>query len=159
MKGISLVGVLLLGCSVPAFSNVTVITPIPAFSNVTVITPIAGAAVGSPFALSASATPCLSQPIAAMVYSLDDSTTTTIVYATSLSASGSASIGAHTLHVKSWGNQGASCVANVAITVVASPTAAVSGGAIAVFGIQKLNGWQPANDPDTSNGLSTARRK
>jgi hypothetical protein len=69
-----------------------------------------------------------------MGYSLDNSPTTTIVYGASVNASVTASTGAHTLHVKSWGNQGASCVTDVAITVTtataptlpASPEVSVS---------------------------------
>jgi hypothetical protein len=145
MKAFSLVGLSLLAFSMPAFSNVTVTTP------------YAGATVTTPFPLIASATPCSSQPIAAMGYSLDNSTNTTIVYATSVKASVSASIGAHTLHVKSWGNLGASCVEDIAITVVASPTALVPTGAIAVYGIHKLNGWQAVTDAATGYGYSTGK--
>lgn len=96
----------------------------PAFSAVTVVSPASGALVTSPMTLIASATPCSSQPIAAMGYSLDSSTNTTAIYSTAVNTQVIAPLGRHTLHVKSWGNKGASCVADVVITV-AAPAAAV----------------------------------
>jgi hypothetical protein len=90
----------------------------PAFANVTVVSPVNGATVTSPFALSATASPCSSQPISAMGYSLDSSSNSTIVKSTSTSASVSATAGSHVLHVKSWGASGASCVTSVSINVV-----------------------------------------
>jgi hypothetical protein len=55
--------------------------------------------------------------------------------------------------VKSWGNQGASCVTNVAITVAAS--AAAPSNAIAVNGIQKQYVWQGVYDTATGSGLAS----
>ena len=127
----------------------------PAFSNVTVMSPVTGAQVSSPFALQATATPCSSQSISAMGYSLDNSTNTTIVYATSVNAAVVAPAGAHVLHVKSWGNQGASCVTNVAINVVATAQAAAPSNAIAVYGIQKQYVWRGVYDTATGSGLAT----
>ena len=72
---------------------------------------------------TATASPCSSQPIASMGYSLDGSTSTSVVNSTSINAQVSAPAGAHTLHVKSWGNQGASCVADVPITIAAAAPA------------------------------------
>ena len=92
-----------------------------------------------------------------MGYSLDNSTSTTIVYSTSVSASVSTSLGSHTLHVKSWGNQGASCVTDVPITVVAGPKPeTIPSNAISVYGIQKLNYyWQGIQDDATGNGIAS----
>ncbi len=98
-----------------------------AFANPTVNSPASGSVLTTPFNLAASTSSCSSQPISAMGYSLDNSPNTTIVYSTAINASVSASTGAHTLHVKSWGNHGASCVTDVAITVSgAGPTPAAS---------------------------------
>ena len=102
-----------------------------AFANPTVASPANGSTVTSPFTLAASTSSCSSEPIASMGYSLDNSPTTTIVNGSSVDASITASTGAHTLHVKSWGTGGASCVTDVAITVVAAvaaptPTPALS---------------------------------
>jgi hypothetical protein len=67
-----------------------------------------------------------------MGYSLDNSGNTTIVIGASVNASVTATPGAHTLHVKSWGNRGASCVTDVAITVAGGPPALVLSDAVNV---------------------------
>ena len=82
---------------------------LPAFAAVGVSSPVSGAKLASPFLLTASASPCSSQPISSMGYSLDNSPNTVVVYSTSINTQVTATAGAHTLHVKSWGNQGASC--------------------------------------------------
>ena len=86
-----------------------------------------------------------------MGYSLDSSSNTTIIYSTSINASVSGTVGTHTLHVKSWGNQGASCVTDVQIKIVSGSS--VPSNAIAVNSIQKY-AWQEVNDSAT-NGIST----
>jgi len=89
-----------------------------------------------------------------MGYSLDNSVHTTIVNETSVTATVAASAGSHVLHVKSWGNQGASCVTNVAIDVVSAPTDAMPSGTIAVKNIQKAFTWRQSYDSATS-GISS----
>lgn len=96
---------------------------LPAFANPTVSSPGAGA-VSSPFTLSADAATCSSQPVSTMGYSLDSSSSTTVFNGTSIDTTVSASAGNHTLHVKSWGDKGASCVTDVAIDVTGSSSAA-----------------------------------
>ncbi len=98
--------------------GITVVTA----NAVTISVPTPGETVKSPFTLSAYATVCSSQAVTAMGYSLDSSSVTTTVNAQSVQASVVAATGAHTLHVKAWGN-GTSCVTNVALTV-GSTTAA-----------------------------------
>lgn len=127
---------------------------VPALANVTVYSPANGWEVVSPFNLSATASPCSSQPIAAMGYSLDNSSNTTIVNAASVNAKVSAPTGAHTLHVKSWGNQGASCVTDVAIVVMPDPTSSVPVDAVVFNSVQALSNWQATNDSATA-GSST----
>lgn len=129
----------------------------PAFSNVSVSTPVSSAQVSSPVKLIATASPCSSQAISAMGYSLDNSTDTTIVNGASVSAQVAATVGSHVLHVKSWGNLGAVCVTNVPITVVGVSTAtAVPSTAIAVYGIQKQTYyWQGMSDAATGSGLAS----
>lgn len=95
---------------------------LPAFATVTVSSPANGAAVTTPFHLTADSSSCSSQPVSAMGYSFDNSADTTVIDSTSIDATVSASAGAHTLHVKSWGDKGASCVTDVAITVSGSST-------------------------------------
>ncbi len=102
-------------------SMATLVCAVPAFAAVTVTSPTNGATVISPFALSATASPCSLQTVSAMGYSLDSSSATTTVSGASLLAQVVASTGAHVLHVKSWGNQGASCVTDVTITVGTTP--------------------------------------
>lgn len=126
-----------------------------AFANVTVFSPGQNAKTVSPFWLSAAASPCSSQPVAAMGYSFDDNTNTTVVYAASISAVIGFSTGTHVLHIKSWGNQGASCVSDVNLTVVAPPTSMVPAGAHKATGVQTLGGWLASNDIATGTGFST----
>jgi hypothetical protein len=143
MKAFALLGLALLACAAPAFGIVNVTSP------------ASGAQVISPFGLNATATACSSQSITAMGYSVDNSTATTIVNGTSVNAQVTSTTGAHTLHVKSWGNLGASCVTNVAITVALSPAASVPANAIAVKAIHALKTWQAVNDNGTGSGTST----
>jgi len=126
----------------------------PAFANVTVSSPANGAEVGSPFALSANAASCSSQNTAAMGYSLDNSADTTIVNGTSVQASVVSGTGAHTLHVKAWGDAGSSCVTDVAITVEASATPVIPLDAISVRSLQTLSSW--AAQSDTANAGSSS---
>ena len=136
-------------------------------NGVTLNAPGNGATVSSPFSLSATATSCYGQPVAAMGYSLDDSSDNAVFNSTNITASVSASSGGHTLHVKSWGNQGAGCVQDIGINVnggAASTSVAATGGsgsgayippnAIAVSGIQALNSWQWHFDPGTVGSAS-----
>src|SRR5579863_4373936 len=127
----------------------------PAFANVTVSSPVNGAQVVSPFTLAATASPCSAQPIATMGYSFDNSSNTTIVNGTSVAAHVTGAVGAHILHVKSWGNKGASCVANIGITILPSPAANFPANAVAVTGIHALKTWQATFDAGTGSGSAT----
>ena len=126
-----------------------------ASAYVTVSTPGNNAVVSSPFSLSATASPCSAQPISAMGYSLDNSTNTIIFNGTKIVANISAASGSHILHVKSWGNAGASCVTDVAISVMASAASSAPANAMAVGGIHILKNWQAAYDTGTGSGSST----
>lgn len=126
-----------------------------AFANVTVFSPGQNAKIVSPFWLSAAASPCSSQPVAAMGYSFDDSTVTTVVYGSSISAVIGSSTGNHVLHIKSWGNQGASCVSNVNLAVVPPPTSVIPSSANKATGVQTLGGWLAEADTATGVGLSS----
>ncbi len=93
-----------------------------------------------------------------MGYSLDGSTDTTVVNGASVSEPVSAQTGTHILHVKAWGNQGASCDQDVtvAVTDASSPeNSVVPGNATVVSNLQNSGGWQAAHDPaagSSSNG-------
>ena len=131
----------------------------PAFAGVTVSSPGNGAQVSSPFTLSADATSCSSQPVAAMGYSFDSSTDTTIVNGTSVDKSVPYTTGAHTLHVKAWGNKGAACVTDVDVTIESSPVLSalsIPVDAISVSSIQALSNWTGVND-SSQTGKSSGK--
>jgi hypothetical protein len=126
------------------------------FATVIITSPSSGADVTSPFSLSANASTCSSQAVVSMGYSLDNSTDTAVVSGTYLNARASAGNGPHTLHVKAWGNQGAGCVTDVAITVSGAATASVvPSDAVSTSNIESLSNWIAAYD--SSNGVGTAR--
>lgn len=127
----------------------------PAFALVTVSTPANNATVSSPFLVSAKASPCSSQAIASMGYSIDNSTSTVIFASASFSANVIAPTGAHVLHVKSWGKSGASCVSNVFINVTSALAALVPVNALAASGLQILKTWLAAYDTATGSGSSS----
>jgi hypothetical protein len=114
-----------------SFFAVALLCAAPAFASVTVQGPLNGSSVTSPFTLNATATACSYQSIASMGYSLDSSPNALTVKGSSIAASVTATVGSHTLHVKSWGVNGAACTTNVAITVV-QPSTTTSNLAITV---------------------------
>ncbi|MBV8436094.1 MAG: hypothetical protein JOY95_01100 [Silvibacterium sp.] len=127
----------------------------PAFASVTVSSPINGTSVSSPFTLSANASTCSLQQVAAMGYSFDNSPDAAIVNNTWIQANVSSATGFHTLHVKAWGNQGAVCVADVALYVTVSSTGpSVPSWATSVSAIQTLSNWTGVNDSNTGGGYS-----
>src|SRR5690348_13581646 len=130
----------------------------PALASVSISSPTSGESVTSPFSLSASASACSSQPISAMGYSLDNSTSTTIVHSTYISAKVSTSTGSHTVHVKSWGNHGAVCVTDVAIKVTSSTTVSalyIPSGASSNSSLQLLGGWKGERDSGGGSGSAS----
>jgi len=90
---------------------------LPAWTQVIVNYPANGAVVASQFSLSANDSTCSGQSVSAMGFSLDSSSTNTFVYSTSIYSAVTATGGAHTLHVKAWGNSGSACDTDVAVTV------------------------------------------
>jgi hypothetical protein len=143
------------GCDTDVPIVVSAAAAAPLFTDVAVSQPAASAKLVSPFTLIASGTQCDSQPIAAMGFSIDDSSATTIVYSLSVNSPVTSATGAHTLHVKSWGNSGSSCVSNVSITVVPSPVSTLPSNTIAVTGIQTMINWQATIDTATDAAAST----
>ncbi|HLY42148.1 MAG TPA: hypothetical protein VKR52_13120 [Terracidiphilus sp.] len=136
------------------FLPALIVCSAPAFANVTVSFPFSGARVASPFGLAASASPCDSQSIVAIGYSLDNSSYTAIFRGASLNTSVSSGTGSHVVHVKSWGSSGAVCVANMSVTVVPPATSAVPSNAYVSRAIQTLSNWQAATDLATGGGGS-----
>ncbi len=129
-------------------------------TNIAVSAPANDASVTTPFSLIASGVQCSSQPVAAMGYSIDNSSNTTVVHGVSVNAQVASPTGTHTLHVKAWGTRGASCDTNLTV-YVSAPPATVSGptipsNAIVVKSIQNLADWRASFDTATgSNGAST----
>ena len=132
-----------------SFVSISILSfSMPAFAAVTVNSPVNGADVDSPFKLSAIATVCSSQPVASMGYSLDGSSDTTVINGTSVETSVVSGAGTHTVHVKSWGDQGASCVTDVEVKVQTAATSSslVPSDATSVSSIQAFGGWKASND-------------
>src|SRR5439155_1607850 len=98
------------------FALATAILVPAASAGVSVLAPVASA-VNSPFLLRAQATSCNSQPTASMAYSLDPGSDTVLSGATLIDTTVSTTSGGHTLRVKAWGNSGAFCETDVALTV------------------------------------------
>lgn len=132
---------------------------IPAAAAVTVASPANDAVVASPFNLSANASACSSQNIAAMGYSLDNSADTTVVNSSSVNAQVQAATGPHTVHVKAWGNKGATCVTDVAISVqpvttVLTSAPVIPSNAVSVSSIQTLESWHAIVDSGASGSAT-----
>ena len=131
---------------------------LPALAGVTVDSPVNDTDVSSPFTLSASASTCSSTSVASMGYSFDSSSDTTVFHSQSIDTQVSSSSGTHTLHVKAWGSNGASCVKDVVITVKATATSSTSlvpSYADVVSSLEALSGWKATHDsggPGTSSG-------
>jgi len=143
------------GCDTDVSITVSAAAPAALYTDVAVSQPAQNAKLVSPFTLIAGGTQCESQPIAAMGFSIDNSTNTTFVYGGAVNAPVTSATGAHTLHVKSWGNQGAGCDTDIAINVVPSPVSTLPSNTIAVQSIQTLTNWQGAIDTATGAGTST----
>lgn len=129
---------------------------VPCFAGVTVNSPANGADVSTSFTLSADAATCSSQNVSAMGYSLDNSADTTIIKNTSVNATVSSGTGAHVLHVKAWGNKGASCVTDVAVTVGGGVSASVvPSDAASVSNIESLGSWTSVFDSGSGGGWAS----
>jgi hypothetical protein len=141
-------------------SSLSAIFAIPALAGVTINSPTESGAVASPFTLSATSVSCSSQNVSAMGYSFDSSADTTVIDGTSIETSVGSAAGAHTLHVKAWGDKGSSCVTDVTITVIAGTASASSSSmipenAVTVSNIQAMGNWAAEHDdggPGQSNG-------
>jgi len=140
------------------FSSLVATMAVPAFAGVTVNNPANNASVASPFNLSATASSCSSQAVSAMCFSLDNSSDTTIIDGSSIDASVLSATGAHTVHVKAWGESGASCVTDVAITVTTSGASAslVPSYATSISSVQVSGDWKASHDTGATGKASGA---
>jgi hypothetical protein len=145
-------------CSV--FALAALALSAPAFASVNVSSPYYGEQVSSPFTLSANSPNCSNQPVSAMGYSFDSSSSTTVVNANSINRRVGAPGGTHTLHVKAWGDRGASCVHDVVVHVSGTSSGSSPGEGVAppntarVSSLQVLGNWQEVHDAGT-NGWSS----
>jgi hypothetical protein len=95
-----------------------------------------------------------------MGYSLDSGSDTTVVKGTSIDTSVSEGTGAHVLHVKAWGDKGASCVTVTSAATGGSGSSGSSGGsnvpsnASSNSAIQALGNWQEVHDSATPGKAS-----
>jgi hypothetical protein len=144
-------------------SLLVAIMAVPALAGVTVNSPVNSAEVASPFTLSANAFTCSSQNVSAMGYSFDSSSNTTVIHDTSIESVIGSAAGAHTLHVKAWGDKGSTCVTDVIINVKAGATSAAGNpiiptDAITVSNIEVMGNWIGEHDsggPGSSSGSTT----
>lgn len=125
-------------------------------SDVTVLQPASGGKAVSPFTVMAKGTVCDGQPITAFGFSIDNGGIAGTAQGQSASTPVSASLGVHTLHVKSWGSQGAGCSTDLPIDVVPSPVSQLPSNAVAVEAIQTLSNWQAEADAATGASSATA---
>ncbi len=147
------------GSACTAALNITVgsgSSTVTTSDGIDVSSPGNNAQVSSPFDLVASAPSCSSQAVGSMGYSFDSSPNTTVINGTSINTQVSAGNGAHTLHIKAWAKGGASCVANIPISVSApANTSVVPSNAVEVSSIQTLGNWETEYDVGTKTGYST----
>lgn len=130
--------------------NITVLAaPV---SDITVVKPGNGATLTSPFTLTASTRTCASKPAVSMGYSIDSATA--VIEPTSFTASVSALLGAHVLHVKCWG-QGVGDQKLLNINVVQPPKGPqIPSYAIIQQQIDLLPNWRIKHDPATPGTAS-----
>jgi len=132
-----------------------VILSVPAYAGVIVYSPANGADVSSSFTLSAWANWCGSQSVVSIGYSVDNSTNSNIVNGQTLNVSVSPGSGSHTVHAKAWGEAGSVCVTDVSVNVAAS-SSLIAAGANAVSAIQTLGNWAFEHDGGTGGWSSGA---
>jgi hypothetical protein len=90
-----------------------------------------------------------------MGYSLDNGTDIQMQSSTALQTNVSVGAGGHIVHVKAWGNKGAVCVTDVAVTVASGAgSSVVPSNAISVSNIQNMGNWVAKHDVG-SGGSST----
>jgi hypothetical protein len=136
----------------------------PALAVVNINSPSNGDSVSSPFTLTADASTCSSERVDAITYSLDNGADLDAVNGTFLEAKVSAGLGAHIVHVKAWGTEGALCVSEIKVTVTNSVVTDESGseaasepipsGASVISSIQTHANWNGKHDTGTPGNSS-----
>lgn len=137
--------------------NITVVQPWVDFGAVSVASPTPGQLVTSPFLLSATDATCEGQPVSTLAYSLDgDGTLLGLTNSQVLNTPVTATVGQHTLHVKSWGPNYAACATDVTANVVTPATAIIPSTATVTNNIQSFLNWKGQYDPGTSGSATGA---
>lgn len=130
----------------------------PAVASIVVNSPANSSEVESPFTLSATADVCSSESVTTMGYSLDGSPDSTVVDGTSIEILVTSPTGTHTLHIKAWGDNGASCVEDITVTVKSTTNDEgglnIPANAVSNSDIQALRNWGATDDKE-SKGHST----
>jgi len=142
--------------NLPLTFSLLVASVLPAAAGVVISSPSNGNQVQSTFTLAAIAANCSSQNVSAMGYSLDNSSSTTIIYNSSVNAQISSGTGWHTVHVKAWGAKGAVCVTDVSVNVTGAANGPdIPSNATSVGSIQTLGNWKAVFDAGTGSGSAT----
>jgi hypothetical protein len=137
---------------------ILMLAALPAMAQTTINSPTNGEQVGSPFTLDMTASTCSGEPVSAVGYSLDNSTSTATFPVQYMNGPVSAPAGWHVLHVKVWNEYGAVCVTDISFDVVTgtaatttsnSATSVIPSNAVAVGAIQTLGNWTEIHDGGT----------
>ena len=135
----------------------------PALAQTTIYSPANGSQVGSPFTLNMTAPTCSGQPVSAVGYSLDNSTSTAVFYVNYMNGPVSVAAGWHIVHVKVWNMYGGICPTDVSIDVVpggsagtSTATSVIPANAIGVGSIQALGNWSAIHDGGTPGSSAGA---
>ena len=119
------------------------------YTDVAISQPTGLNSLVSPFTLVANGSQCKSQPITAFGWSIDTSTSTAVVSGSSMNTQVTSPIGMHTVHVKTWGNAGSTCVNDLTVNVVPDPATVVPSSAIVVNNLESQTNWVAALDTAT----------
>ncbi len=148
------------------FSFLMMLAALPAMAQTTINSPANGQQVGSPFTLNMTASLCSGQPVTAVGYSLDSSTSTAVFYVQYMNGPVSAPAGWHIVHIKVWNRYGGVCVTDVSVDVVtgapsstggaSSATSVIPSSAIGVSSIQAMGNWFAIHDGGTPGSSAGA---
>ena len=134
-------------------SLLLVIASVPAFAGVIVYSPANNASVSTTFTVSAFANWCGNQWVTGIGFSEDNATYTNTVQGQTLNSWAASGTGWHVLHVKAWGQYGGVCVTDVWFNVTAN-SSLVPAYSTSVSAIQSLGNWVSEHDGGTGGWSS-----
>lgn len=140
-----------IGQNLAITSSLLAALALPATASVTVNSPVSGIEVQSPFHLSATAVSCGIEKVTSMGYSFDSSPDAMVKDGTYVELDVPSASGPHILHVTAYGENGATCVTDVALTVKAgaetsNPDSVIPSNATTVSSIQSMRNWHAEHD-------------